>query len=275
MPPRSRNLRTGGGRKDNPGWTEQKRRSNRHRFDSLRPYIRTGVTISYPAKAEPEALKSLNECAREFCKEKRIPARSVWEGPRRHQHIALGIEYTEDIERAWKARLKKRWLKHFGVPLSQEAFLWKPEIAPNEIASYLSKTRAKDGVMNKGTWPWLCFNPVWEVGFQKLCPPQKRTSNRNAQAGDAKPHWKSKQAPEKQGEKSAPQYSLENGGHSSQNPGKQGANSEPRKTRGNVENDKEHMCETTLLCGELKIVCLFKLSAHPSVPNKANEIASY
>ncbi|OYW71161.1 MAG: hypothetical protein B7Z37_28465 [Verrucomicrobia bacterium 12-59-8] len=207
VPPRSRNLRLGGGRKDSPGWTEQKRRSNRARFDSLRPFIKTGVTIVYPSKAKPEVLKGLNECAREFCKEKELPARSVWEGPGKHQHIALGIEYDAEIERAWKARLQKRWLKNFGVPMPQEAFLWKPEIAPEEIASYLSKTRAKDGVMVKGTWPWLSFNPVWEVGFRRHSSPS-----------------------EKQRDKSASQYSAEKKRRIHRQPRKKGGNHQSTET---------------------------------------------
>lgn len=149
MPSRSRNLRHGGGRKDRHGWTEQKRRSNRSRFDSLRPFIKTGVTIWYPDKATIEQFKGFNACMREFCKEKRIPARSIWEGPGRHQHIALGIEHDADMERTWRARLQKKWLEIFGGPMPLDAFLWKPDIEPDKIASYFSKTR-KNGTMVKG-----------------------------------------------------------------------------------------------------------------------------
>lgn len=198
MPP-SRNLRHGGGRKDRHGWTEQKRRSSRARFDSLRPFIKTGVTIIYPDNTTLAQLSGFNASVREFCKEKGIPARSIWEGPGRHQHIALGIEHDADMERAWRTRLQKRWLKAFGWPMPQDAFFWKPDIEPDKIASYLSKTR-KYGKTVKGAWPWLQFNPVWEVGFRKRSRPS-----------------------EKQRGKSTSQYRSEN---------ERGIQRPPRKTRG-------------------------------------------
>lgn len=200
MPPRAHNLRCGGGRKDTPGWTEQKRRGNRERFNSLRPFIKTGVTIVYPPTATPDQLRGFNESVREFCKEKGIAARSVWEGPGKHQHIALDIEHEPGLERAWKARLEKRWLKVFEAPMPANAFQWEPNVAPQHIASYLSKTRDKSGAVVKGTWPWLAFNPIWEVGFRKHSQPS-----------------------EKQGEKVGAQYSSEKEGN---------AHREPRKNRG-------------------------------------------
>lgn len=179
-PPRSRYLRYGGGRKDRHGWTEHKRKSNRVRFDSLRPFIKTCVTLCYPDKATPAQLSGFNASAKEFCKEKRIPARSVWEGPGKHQHIALGIEHDADMERAWRTRWQKRWLKVFGVPMPPDAFLWKPDIEPDKTASYLSKTRDKKGVTVKGAWPWLQFNPVWEVGFRKHSRPSEKQRGKSA-----------------------------------------------------------------------------------------------
>ncbi|MFZ2279913.1 MAG: hypothetical protein WAW39_19100 [Prosthecobacter sp.] len=212
VPPSSCNLRQGGGRKDRHGWTEQKRRSNRTRLDSLRQLIKTCVTIWYPVKATLDQLKGFNACMREFCKEKRIPARSVWEGPGRHQHIALGIEHDADIQRAWEARLKKRWLKAFDEPMPTDAFLWKPDIEPEKIASYLSKTR-KFGKTVKGAWPWLRFNPVWEVGFRQHSRPSEKQRGKNTsqysaekkreihrQARKTRGYHQSAQTSEKEGE---------------------------------------------------------------------------
>lgn len=201
VPPRPSNLRTGGGRKDRPGWTPHKLRENRARFNSLRPWIKTGVTISYPEKASPEQLIDFNISVREFCKEKGFPARSIWEGPRKHHHIALGIEFDPDIERAWKARLQRRWLKIFGEEMPSKAFRWDPDIRPDEIASYLLKTK-KNGIIVKGSFPWLTFNPIWETGFRMLSKPS-----------------------EKQGQKSPSQYSSEKRGEVS-------VGLKPRKMRG-------------------------------------------
>lgn len=165
--PRSKNLRIGGGRKDSPGWTEQKRRSNRRRFDVLRPFIKTGVTICFPREATSEQLIRINASSRSFCKEKVIPARAVWEGPNRHQHLALGVVHSIELELKWISRLKKQWLKIFKKEMPPKAFFWRPDINPMKIASYLSKTRANGRVV-KTQWSWLTFNPVWEVGFQTL-----------------------------------------------------------------------------------------------------------
>lgn len=175
-----RNLRQGGGRKDRYGWTEHKRRSNRVRFDSLRPFIKTGVTIIYPDKATPVQLCGFNASVREFCREKKIPARTVWEGPNRHQHVALGIEHDTGIERVWKRRLEKRWLKVFGEPMPEKAFLWEPDIEPDKIASYFSKTRNKGGATVKCAWSWLRFNPVWEVGFREYSHPSEKQRVKSA-----------------------------------------------------------------------------------------------
>lgn len=200
VPPRPSNLRTGGGRKDSPGWTPHKLRENRARFNSLRPWIKTGVTISYPEKASPEQLIDFNDSVREFCKEKGIPARSIWEGPRKHHHIALGIEFDPVIERAWRARLQRRWLKIFGEAMPSDAFHWGRDVRPDEIASYLSKTKDKRGRIVKGFLPWLTFHPVWETGFRKLVS-----------------------SSEKQGQKIAAQYSSEKRGE---------VGTRPRKKRG-------------------------------------------
>jgi len=168
VPPRPGCLRRGGGRKSSPGWTDQKLRTNRRRFDQLRPHIQTGVTVIYPANATPDQLAAMNACNRNFCKEKGIPARAVWEGPGYHQHIALGIPYSAGLERLWRARLRKRSLAVFGVEISPDAFLWKPDIEPDKIASYLSKTRKDKRICVKCPWPWMTFAPCWEVGFRFL-----------------------------------------------------------------------------------------------------------
>lgn len=161
-------LRRGGGRKDSPGWTEQKRRTNRRRFEALRPWIRTGVTIIYPSTASPAQLSAFNQCSKNFCREHRLPARGVWEGPGFHQHIALGVEHNAELERRWLARLAKWWLREFGQPLPPDAFLWKPDIEPDKIASYLLKTWSKGRLMVKAAFPWMCFSPSWETGFRRL-----------------------------------------------------------------------------------------------------------
>lgn len=168
----SRNLRRGGGRKDSPGWTEQKRRTNRRRFNKLRPFIKTGATIVFPSSATPEQLKALNACSLNFCREQHLPARCVWEGPGFHQHVALGIEYDAVVERRWLKRLSRRWLQVFGVPMGPDAFLWKPQVEPDRIASYLLKTRGKNGLMVKGLFAWLSFTPTWETGFRRLAKGQ-------------------------------------------------------------------------------------------------------
>ncbi len=167
-PRRTENLRLGGGRKNSPGWTEQKRKTNRLRFHQLRSVIKTAVTISYPAAATPAQLSTLNDCNRNFCKEKSIPSRSIWEGPRQHQHIALGIPYDSNLERSWRARLSKQWIALFGSSIGINDFLWKPEIEPDKIASYFSKTRKKGGLAVKIAYPWLTFAPCWETCFRAL-----------------------------------------------------------------------------------------------------------
>jgi len=172
-------LRRGGGRKDSIGWTDHKRRANRRRFDALRSQIQTAVTIIYPARATPDQLAALNRCAKNFCREHRLPARCVWEGPGRHQHIALGIRHTPDIKRRWLNRLAKWWLREFGQPLPPDAFLWKPDIEPDKIASYLSKTWGKARVIAKGAFPWMRFSPSWETGFRGLKSDGKHTIERS------------------------------------------------------------------------------------------------
>lgn len=168
VPPRPGSLRRGGGRKCSPGWTEQKRRTNRRRFHQLRPHIQTGVTIIYPSNATPEQLAALNACNRNFCKEKGIPARAVWEGPGYHQHIALGVAHSAELERLWLVRLRKRWLAVFSSEIGPNSFLWKPDIEPDKIASYLSKTRKDGRICVKAPWSWMHFAPYWEVGFRAL-----------------------------------------------------------------------------------------------------------
>lgn len=178
----SRNLRRGGGHKSVPGWTEQKRRTNRRRFDELRPFIKTGVTITYPRKATKEQLAKLRTCSEEFCKENAIPAREVMEGPGCHSHIALGIEHSPEIEQKWLKRFGKRWQAVLGVKIGPDAFLWKPDIEPERIASYLSKTWTQLGkhrIMAKGSYPWMPATPSWETGFRKLAPPNKPKNKHN------------------------------------------------------------------------------------------------
>lgn len=165
----SRNLRRGGGRKSSIGWTEQKRRTNRRRFDELRPFIKTGVTVIYPSNATSTNLAKLSRTNQEFCKESGIPARSVWEGPGYHEHIALGIEHAPEIERKWVKRLAKRWRAVFGTEMRSDAFYWNPAVEPDKIASYLSKTWSKGRQMiAKGSCPWMTFSVSWETGFRKL-----------------------------------------------------------------------------------------------------------
>lgn len=170
-PRRTSQLRKGGGRKDAPGWTEHKRRSNRQRFENLRPYIRTAVTIIYPSSATPHQLQSLNECNRNFCKEQKIPARAVWEGPGKHQHIALGVSHDIRLEGKWERRLAKRWKLLFGQSIPPNSFLWKADEKADQIASYLIKTReSKTGryMTVKAQFSWLTFSPVWETGFRAV-----------------------------------------------------------------------------------------------------------
>jgi hypothetical protein len=167
-PRRPQNLRKGGGRKNSVGWTEQKRRTNRQRFDELRSVIKTAVTVTYPASATPQQLLSLNACNRNFCKEKGIPARAVWEGPGYHQHIALGIPHHPKLEQLWRVRLSKQWRKHFGMEMEERCLYWKPDIEPDKIASYLSKTRKNGGLCVKMAYSWMVFHPCWETGFRIL-----------------------------------------------------------------------------------------------------------
>jgi hypothetical protein len=186
-------LRRGGGRKDSVGWTEQKRGTNRRRFDALRPHIQTAVTIIYPAKASPQQLAALDQCTKNFCRERRLPARCVWEGPGYHQHIALGIRHDADIERRWINRLAKWWLREFGLPLSPDTFLWKPEIEPDRIASYLSKTWTKGRLIAKGAFAWMIFPPCWETGLRWIKSGKSRHSERaNPRKNCVKPATPSK-----------------------------------------------------------------------------------
>lgn len=173
-PRRPANLRRGGGRKDVPGWTEQKRKTNRRRFDQLRSLIITGVTVTCPPRAVPEQLKAIAECCRNFCKEKSLPARAVWEGPCPHFHIALACHFSAELERKWRARLMLRWLAVFDQAMPSRAFLWKPDEAGQKIASYLSKTCDKQGRPVKGQSPWLKFPPAWETGFRGLMKAKPR-----------------------------------------------------------------------------------------------------
>lgn len=168
VPSRPGNLRKGGGRRDNAGWTEHKRRTNRRRFDQLRPHLKTCITIWYPSQATPEQLATFSRLNREFCKEHSLPSRAVWEGPGKHQHLALGILHNSAVATAWRRRLCKAWKREFHSEMPPKAFFWKPDVEPDKIASYLSKTW-KNGEMIKRAWPWLTFNPVWEVGFRTAC----------------------------------------------------------------------------------------------------------
>jgi hypothetical protein len=175
-PRRPANLRRGGGRRDKPGWTEQKRKTNRRRFDQLRPLIITGVTVTCPPRAAPEQLKAIGDCCRNFCKEKGIPARAVWEGPCPHFHIALACHFSAKLDRKWRARLKLRWQAVFERAMPSRAFLWKPDAAGQKIASYLSKTCDKQGRPVKGQSAWLKFSPAWETGFRSLIQGQASPS---------------------------------------------------------------------------------------------------
>jgi hypothetical protein len=177
-PRRNENLRTGGGRKNSPGWTEQKRKTNRQRFNQLRSVIKTAVTVIYPATATPAQLSSLNDCNRNFCKEKHIPSRCVWEGPGYHQHIAVGILRDSKLEALWKARLGRQWLALFGSSIGPKSFFWKPDVEPDKIASYLSKTRKDGGLAVKIAYPWLTFGPCWEAGFRSLVSGSHSPSSR-------------------------------------------------------------------------------------------------
>jgi hypothetical protein len=169
VPPRCpANLRRGGGRKDVPGWTEQKRKTNRRRLNKLRPLIKTGVTVTCPPRATPVQLKAIEECCRNFCKEKGIAVRTVWEGPSPHFHMALTCLFSQALEAKWRARLGRRWQAIFGQAMLQRAFFWKPDEAGPQIASYLSKTRDKNGRIVKGRHAWLTFTPCWEIGFRAL-----------------------------------------------------------------------------------------------------------
>ncbi len=179
VPPKgSGRLRMGGGRKDSQGWTEHKRKANRKKFDALRPFIKTGVTFWYPSSASPAQLLIFNRLHQNFCKEKGLPARAVWEGPGVHNHLALGISHDAELEQKWRSRMSKEWVKTFGCPMPPNAFLWKPEEEPEKLASYLSKTHDKKGQFVKGRFPWLTFNPTWQIGFAGLVkavnPPRKK-----------------------------------------------------------------------------------------------------
>ena len=167
-PRRTGQLRRGGGRRDSAGWTEQKRRTNRDRFNLLRPHLRTAVTITYPDRATPDQLVTFSKCCQNFCKEFKIAARCVWEGFGPHQHIGLGIAHDAVIEAKWIARLSGVWTKKFDEEMPQRAFLWNPDVEPDKIASYLLKTRDKQRRVVKGQFPWLAFNPMWENGFRSL-----------------------------------------------------------------------------------------------------------
>lgn len=159
-----------------PGWTAQKRRTNHRRFDELRPFIKTGVTIIYPSHATPQQLANLSKCSQEFCKEKGIAARAVWEGPGYHQHIALCIEHSPEIEQQWCKRLAKRWRAVLGVEMGPKAFLWNPGINPDRIANYFLKTWSRGGTgsqMVKGKYAWMPSTPYWETCLRKLAPPGK------------------------------------------------------------------------------------------------------
>lgn len=171
-PRRLANLRRGGGRKDTSGWTEQKRKTNRRRFNQLRPFIKTGVTVVCPTGSTWLQLKAIDDCCRNFCREKAIPARAVWEGPGPHFHIALGCPFSDELEMKWRARLEKRWRAVYGLPMRNRAFLWKPDIEGQKIASYLSKTRDKRGRLVKGRPAWLTFAPCWETGYRSLVQAQ-------------------------------------------------------------------------------------------------------
>lgn len=182
VPPRPSHLRRGGGRKDSQGWTDQKRRTIRRRLDELRPCIKTGVTIILPEYSIPSQLKALDGSIRSFCKDNEIAAFAVWEGPKPHVHLALGIEWSETLESKWLRRLAKKWQRVFAEQMPSNAFLWKPQQEPNKIASYLSKTTSKRapnrGQIVKGNWPWLCLSPfpllaaLLESGNAQLEEPQ-------------------------------------------------------------------------------------------------------
>jgi hypothetical protein len=144
----------------------------------LRPHLRTGVTIWYPSSTSPAQLAIFNKLHKNFCKEKRIPARGVWEGPGPHIHIALGISHEAGLEQKWKSRLGRAWQRIFGKSLPDNAFLWNADEEPEKLASYESKTRDTKGQIVKGKFPWLTFKPTWETGFacrlSMTTPPRKK-----------------------------------------------------------------------------------------------------
>lgn len=225
VPPRpTSQLRKGGGRKDSPGWTEHKRKANRDRLNALRAWIQTAVTVTYPSGATPEQLSCFNDCHRNFCKEHKVPARCVWEGPGPHHHIALGITHDHDLESKWRARVGKLWLAVFEQQMPVEKFLWKPEVNPDCIASYLSKTRDKTSrKIVKKAYDWLTFCPVWETGFRGLIKASAESSNLSV---TTQPNARKKrvalasfETPEKKGDSISPHYTgptSEKGSDSSQ-----------------------------------------------------------
>ena len=203
VPPRCpQNLRKGGGRRDSPGWTEQKRKTNRLRFNELRPFIKTAVTVWYPSHAMPEQLIKFNKLHQNFCKEKGIPARCVWEGPGLHQHIALGILHDAELERQWRARMGKPWAALFDDPMPEKALLWKVEVKPEETASYLSKTHDRKNRFVKGAFAWMQFNPTWETGFRALLEPATTPRKKSVESSLSDP-------PEKESHSDSPHYTRE------------------------------------------------------------------
>lgn len=210
---RPSNLRRGGGRRDSAGWTEQKRRTNRRRFDQLRPHLKTCVTIWYPSQATPEQLAAFSRLNREFCKENLIPARAVWEGPGKHLHLALGLLHDLAVKAKWRRRLSKAWKREFHAEMPQDAFLWKPNVEPEKIASYLSKTR-KNGLMIKRAWPWLSFNPVWEVGLRIACKVGKPVRPTSTKPRKTRGKSSAVETSENEGEMGLRQYSSGNEGES-------------------------------------------------------------
>lgn len=162
-----------------------KRRTNRRRLDELRPFIKTGITIFLPCAVSPGSCRTFNGKLKAWFKRHAIPARAVWEGPLPHVHLAIGCEHNQELEDALRAFLRRRWLDWFDAAMPGNALLWKPDIQPDRIASYLKKTwdsRAK-GHCVKGSFQWCVFSPHWEVGFAKL---SQRTSP-NLSASQAVP----------------------------------------------------------------------------------------
>jgi len=164
VPSRPSPLKRGGGRRDNKGWTKQKRRSCRKALKRLNG-IHTCLTVTLPHDYFPEDCQALDSLLRSVCGRFSVPSVGVWEGLSPHIHIAFGGLLRQANRRTLERRLFKFWADTWGCVPCKDA--WKFDPNPKQgTLNYLAKWK-KGNVVVKADFEWLCFCPWWQRNVPK------------------------------------------------------------------------------------------------------------